>query len=146
LVSVGSDRAFEIGAAMRLIIPETETPAVTDEDHIPWPEHGKAYQVVFEVEYIGKHWEDKPYIGVVYCPADLDHILSEQGLCDLVDSDELPIASGTYSASLTYHHYPHTDWETGGREDDYGFTVSNLKHISPSTTEYKVGALRGNLY
>lgn len=144
--SGGDSVAIALVSRCGVAIPELTISAEAEEDKVPWPKHGKAYHVVFEVEYIGKHWEDQPRIDVVYCHADLDYILSEQGLCDLVDSDELPIASGTYSASLTYHHYPHTDWETGGREDDYGFTVSNLKHISPSTTEYKVGALRGNLY
>lgn len=107
-----------------------------EEDRIPWPGHGKSYTVVFEVEYIGKHWEDSPHIDVVYCHADLDFILSEHDLHDLVDSDEMPIASGTYSAIFTYYHHPYTDWETGAREDDYGFTVSNLKHISPYTQDH----------
>lgn len=107
-----------------------------DEGKIPWPKHGKDYHVVFEVEYIGKHWEDQPHIDMVYCHADLDYILSENNIGELVDSDELPIASGTYSATFTFHHYPHTDWETGAREDDYGFTVSGLKHVSPFTQDY----------
>lgn len=134
----GDSVAIALVKQCALAIPELIGSAEV-EDKIPWPKHGKSYQVVFEVEYIGKHWEDQPRIDVVYCHADLDYILSEQGLCDLVDSDELPIASGTYSATFTFHHYPHTDWETGAREDDYGFTVSNLKYISPFTTEYKEG-------
>lgn len=95
--------------------------------------------MVFEVEYIGNHWEYQPHIDVVYCHADRDYILSESSIGELIDSDELPIASGTYSATFTFYHHPYTDWETGGREDDYGFTVSDLKHLSPFTTEYKEG-------
>lgn len=131
----GDSVAIALVKQCALAIPELIVSAEV-EDKIPWSKHGRSYQVEFEVEYIGKHWEDQPRIDVVYCHADLDYILSEQGLWDLVDSDELPIASGTYSASLTYHHYPHTDWETGAREDDYGFTVSNLKHLSPFTQDH----------
>lgn len=107
-----------------------------DDDPIPWPKHGHWYRVEFEVEYIGKHYEDRPHITVTYCPEELWYLLAENDLWDLVESDEMPIASGKFMADFTFYHYPLTDWETGGREDDYGFEVSGLKHLSPFTQEY----------
>jgi hypothetical protein len=119
---------------MNLLI--VDDPHDNDLGRIPWPVHGKTYNVEFEVEYIGKYWEDRPKVEVTECHDDLGHLLAEADIEWLIDSDELPIASGTYKADVTYYQYPYTDWETGHREDDYGFTVSNLKHISPLTKEY----------
>lgn len=109
-----------------------------DEDTIFWPVHGQEYRVEFEVEYIGKHWEDTPHIEFTYYPEELGIIFSDHCLAELVSSDEIPIASGKYLADLTFYQYPRIDWETGKREDDYGFEVSNLRHLSPFTQEYYI--------
>lgn len=111
----------------------------SDGDEPPWPENGKSYPVHFEVEYIGKHWEDMPRINVTDCPEDLRHILAEHNLIDMIDNDELPIASGVYSAMLTYVYDSCIDWETGADDGDFGFTVSNLIHLSQFTNDFYEG-------
>ena len=111
---------------------------INEGDRFQWPVHGNDYQVEFEVEYIGSYYEDVPYIDVTSCPEELRYIFSDHTVGELVNGDELPIASGQYIATFTFHSYPQIDWETGYHEDDYGFVVSNLKHTNPFTNKYYV--------
>lgn len=108
-----------------IISPEADEP-----EQIPWPRIRKHYEIEFEVEHIGPNYDDTPDYTILNASSDdLGFILAEHQLTDLIDSYELPIASGVYSCVLEYWHFTNYESYTGCCEDDYGFYLSKLEKV-----------------
>lgn len=108
---------------------------------LAWPRQRESFKVILEVEHIGKGYDDDPAIEVIAMQehdpeayARLDGPISEIGsLNDLLADEDLILASGRFTATLTY-------WVTSTSSrsfwDDYdveyGYALSDLQYIGPA--------------
>ena len=130
--------------------PSAELIAIDDsEDYEPekFPTHGQTFEVIFEVEHIGKHWDDEPDIDFLHMPTGFSGPLEESTLRELCQDDyrpsaagsgdlqprkygyHLPIASGVYRAILEFWFHDCTSFEDVYPEYDYGFYVKALEKL-----------------
>lgn len=94
----------------------------------PFPLHGRLYPVVFSVEHIGLHWDDRPTITILHAPLEVREVVSENPMDELCDAEDLPLASGVYFANLKFWFYDSHHYENG-YDCEYGFDIRDLHRL-----------------
>lgn len=94
-----------------------------------WPKSGKSYGLIFEVEHIGRSYDDLPSYTMLSAPPEVTAVLFECTFEELVDSQQLPIASGIFKCTLEFFSDAWTDWESGIEDPNFGFILHNLEKL-----------------
>lgn len=94
-----------------------------------WPKSGKSYEVVFEVEHIGRSYDDLPSYTMVSAPPEVEAVLFECTFEEVVGSQQLPIASGLFKCTLEFFSESWADWESGIEDPNFGFILHNLEKL-----------------
>lgn len=100
------------------------------DEKIKWPRSGEKYNMEISVSHEGPHYDDIWY-NVDDCDDEISDLISFGGLSfdELVEVDELPIASGHYKLVVEFHHDPLIDWESGYDEGDDYLIILSCKRI-----------------
>lgn len=100
------------------------------EPKINWPVEGGLYIIEIAVSHEGPNYDDIWY-SVEDCSDKISDLLSFGGLSfeELVDGEDLPIASGYYKLSVRFHHDKCVDWETGYDEGGDYLIVESCERL-----------------
>lgn len=94
----------------------------------PWCREGASYSFTFSVEYVGARHKDVPRYTLVSACAAVRNVVDSNDLSEMMDEQELPIASGVYHVVVKYWYRDFTD-EDGCPDCDYGFDVTKLTFL-----------------
>lgn len=106
--------------------------------HRHWPTPGETFSVVLEV-----HQEDEDWVvhrvhelhssgdmaKALVQASSLENTLEDNPLWELTHEEDRITASGFFSLDLRYWEERSHDWASGSLEIEYGYTVSNIKHL-----------------
>lgn len=100
------------------------------DEKIKWPRNGEKYAMKISVSHEGPNYDDIWY-DVEDCDDEISDLLSFGGLTfeEMVDDEELPIASGHYELVVEFLHDTCVDWETGYDEGGDYLNVLSCKRI-----------------
>ena len=125
-------------------------PDETREERAPWPRAGHTYEIIFEVEHLGLHWDDEPAVTILDAPYDIAGIFDDHTLRELCADDykvpddtvyrrwgeSIPLASGIYRGRFEFWFHDCSSWEDSYPEFDYGFFVKALERLDNLPMEH----------
>lgn len=108
-----------------IIIAEKEP-----DPEIKWPISGRKYTMEISVSHEGPMYDDIWY-NVENAPDEINDLLSFGGLTfdELVELEDLPIASGYYELVVEFLHEKMVDWESGYDEGGDYLIVLSCKRL-----------------
>ena len=97
---------------------------------INWPVSGKKYTIEISVDHCGPHYDDE-WTNVENAPDEINDLLSFGGLTfdEMVEDEDLPLASGYYEVVVEYLHEKMIDWESGYDEGGDYLIVHSCKRL-----------------
>jgi hypothetical protein len=105
-------------------------------DSPPWPHSGQEFEIYVaampdpESEEVGL--ELTLVNSEYHYPAEVANVLSDisgDSVTDECFSGDLPDTAGLWKLRIKFFVDAHTDWESGHREDNYGFEILNKEKV-----------------
>lgn len=100
-----------------------------EDDGRNWPHQGQDFEIFVAALDDG----DKLLLVLIELPAEVSNVMGELGngdyMTDWLFGGILPDAVGLWKCQVKFFCEPHTDWESGNHEDEYGFEILSKEKL-----------------